>query len=73
MRLKLLIVAIPLILSLGGCVVHFPLSENRPSLASQEDSSSGGGGNSDMSLAPTEPSTHKIVNGNSASTPDLPR
>ena len=76
MRLKLLILAIPLLLPLGGCVVHFPLGENSPSLASQEDSSQGAGGGSsgdDMSLAPTEPNTHGVSNGNSANTPDLPQ
>lgn len=71
MRLKLLILAIPLVLPLGGCVVHFPLGENEPSLASQEDTSSSSDGS--MALAPTEPNTHGVVNGNSANTPDLPQ
>lgn len=71
MRLKLLILAIPLLLPLGGCVVHFPLGENSPSLASQQDSSSPSA--ESMGQAPTEPSTNKVVNGNSANTPDLPQ
>ena len=71
MRLKLLILAIPLLLPLGGCVVHFPLTENSPSLASQEDSSEPS--TESMAQAPTEPSTHTVVNGNSPNTPDLPQ
>ncbi|HMA52341.1 MAG TPA: hypothetical protein VKP60_21425 [Magnetospirillaceae bacterium] len=71
MRLKLLILAIPLVLPLGGCVVHFPLGENGPSLASQEDTSSSDAGT--LAQAPTEPNTHAVVNGNSANTPDIPR
>ena len=71
MRLKLLIIALPLMLPLGGCVIHFPLSDNVPSLASQEDSSPNEA--STMALAPTEPNTHGGVNGNSANTPDLPQ
>jgi len=70
MRLKLLVIAIPLLLPLGGCVVHFPLGENGPSLASQEESSPSSG---DMSQAPTEPNTHGVATGNSANTPDLPQ
>ena len=66
MRLKLLILAIPLLLPLGGCVVHFPLGENEPSLASQEDTAPSDAG-------AIEPSTHAVVNGNSANTPDLPQ
>ena len=70
MRLKLLVAAIPLVLALGGCVVHFPLQENGPSLASQDESPSS---SSSMGLAPTEPNTHDPVKGNSTSTPDLPQ
>jgi hypothetical protein len=71
MRLKLLILAIPLLLPLGGCVVHFPLGENSPSLASQEESPSPSA--ETMGQAPTEPSNHAVGNGNSANTPDLPQ
>jgi hypothetical protein len=70
MRLKLLILAIPLISPLGGCVVHFPLGENSPSLASQEAPSASSG---DISQAPSEPNNHAAATGNSANTPDLPQ
>ena len=70
MKLKLLVVAIPLLLATGGCTVHFPLGENGPSLTSQDDEPSSGG---DMSTAPTEPSTHDFARGNTAPTPDLPQ
>jgi hypothetical protein len=70
MKLKLLVVAIPLLLDAGGCTVHFPLGENGPSLSSQDDSSGSAG---DMSNAPTEPSTHDFSRGNTAPTPDLPQ
>jgi len=66
MKLKLLVVAIPLMLTIGGCTVHFPLGENGPSLSSQDDESNSGG---DMSTAP---STHDFERGNTAPTPDLP-
>ena len=70
MRLKLLVVAIPLMLALGGCTVHFPLADNGPSLSSQDDSSPSSG---NMSYAPTEPNTHDGARGNSTPTPDLPQ
>lgn len=70
MRLKLLVATIPLILALGGCVVHFPLQDNGPSLASQEGFFSS---SSSMGLASTEPDTHDPIKGNSTSTPDLPQ
>jgi hypothetical protein len=70
MRLKLLVAAIPVILALGGCVVHFPLQDNGPSLAGQDESLSSSNA---MGLAPTEPNTHDPIKGNSTSTPDLPQ
>jgi len=70
MKLKLLVVAIPLLLATGGCTVHFPLGENGPSLTSQDDEPSSSGG---MSEAPTAPSTHDFSRGNTAPTPDLPQ
>jgi len=70
MRLKLLIIAIPLMLPLGGCVIHFPLGENSPSLASQEEPSPSSG---DIFQAPSEPNSHAAASGNSANTPDLPQ
>ena len=70
MRLKLLVAAIPLMLSLGGCTVHFPLADNGPSLSSQDGPSDSG---SNLGLAPTEPNPRDLARGNSAATPDLPR
>jgi hypothetical protein len=70
MRLKLLVAAIPLMLALGGCVVHFPLQENSPSLAGQDESTSS---SANMGMAPTEPNTHDPIKGNSTNTPDLPQ
>ena len=70
MKLKLLVVAIPLMLAAGGCTVHFPLSDNSPSLASQDDMSSSSGS---RATAPTEPDTHDLSRGNTATTPDLPQ
>ncbi len=70
MKLKLLVVAIPLLLATGGCTVHFPLGENGPSLTSQEDESPSTGS---MSAASTEPNTHDFARGNTAPTPDLPQ
>lgn len=70
MKLKLLIVAIPMLISTAGCTLHFPLEENNPSLASSDEPSATAGGS--MSAAPTEPNTHDPVMGNSAPTPDIP-
>ena len=60
MRLKLLVVAIPLILVLGGCSVQFPLADNGPSLTSHDDSSS------------DDSNSRDVDRGNTAPTPDLP-
>ncbi len=70
MRLKLLVATIPLLLSLGGCVVHFPLADNGPSLASQEEEGATVG---PMNRQSTEPDTHDLAKGNRANTPDLPQ
>jgi len=70
MRLKLLVVAIPLAVALGACTVHFPLADNIPSLTSRENSYSS---TSDMGYAPTEPNSSELGHGNSAPTPDVPR
>ena len=69
MRLKLLVVTIPLMLLAGGCTVHFPLADNGPSLSSQDES----GGSGNLGLAPTEPNPRDLERGNSAPTPDVPR
>ena len=70
MRLKLLVVAIPLALALGACTVHFPLADNFPSLTSRERSYTS---TSDMGYAATEPDSRALGRGNSAPTPDVPR
>jgi hypothetical protein len=69
MRLKLLLAAIPLVLATGGCVVHFPLADNTPSLASQEDSPAS---TSSMSSQPTEPDTRSPVTTPAPETPNAP-
>ena len=69
MRLKLLLAAVPLMMSLGGCTVHFPLADNGPSLSSQDSPSDSG----NLGLAPTEPNPRDLSRGNSAATPDLPQ
>ncbi len=69
MKLKLLVVAIPLLLATGGCTIHFPLGENGPSLTSQDDASPS---TDSMSSASTEPNNHDVSRGNTAPTPDLP-
>jgi hypothetical protein len=70
MKLKLLIVAIPLLLPVVGCTVHFPLEDNSPTLSSADDSPSTAG---TLSAAPTAPDTHDPIKGNTADTPDMPR
>ena len=70
MKLKLLIVAMPLLMPVAGCTVHFPLEDNSPSLSSTDDSPSAAG---NMARNPTEPDTHDPIKGNTADTPDVPR
>jgi len=66
MKLKLPVVPVVVLLMTSGCVVHFPLADNVPSLQSSSDSTPTG----DMGLAPTEPNTRDPVKGNSADNPD---
>lgn len=66
MKLKLLVATLTVLLTTGGCTVHFPLADNGPTLRYTDDSTSA----SSMRLAPTEPDTANPVKGNSADTPD---
>ena len=68
MKLKPLVAtfAVLLTMSTGGCVVHFPLADNGPSLQSSDDSQS----TSSKSQDPIEPNTQNPIKGNSADTPD---
>ena len=72
MKLQLLAVLGATLLAAGGCTIHFPLSENVPTLTSQEDSTSAGEA-SNMSSAPTAPNTIDPVKGNTAETSPVPR
>jgi len=65
MNLKLLVAIFAMVMTTSGCVVHFPLADNVPSLNNNESSSVG-----NMSVAPTEPNTRDPVKGNSSDTPD---
>ena len=51
MKLKLLIPLCAVVLATGGCVLHFPLSDNQPSLASQD----GNGSTDESGGAPETP------------------
>ena len=68
MKLKPLVAtfAVLLTISTGGCVVHFPLADNGPSLQSSDESPS----TSSMSQVPTEPNNNNPIKGNSADTPE---
>lgn len=72
MKMQLLAVLGVTMLAAGGCTIHFPLSENKPSLTSQEDSYSASE-SSNMSSAPTAPNTIDHVKGNTADTSEVPR
>ena len=72
MNLKLLIVLGMTALTAGGCTIHFPLSENQPSLTSQSDSDSAAEAKN-QSSAPTAPNTIDPVKGNTADTSAVPR
>jgi hypothetical protein len=66
MQLKLLVAAFTVLLTTGGCTVHFPLADNGPTLQNTDDSTSA----ASMRLAPTEPDTRNPIKGNSSDTPD---
>jgi hypothetical protein len=68
MQLKPLIVtlAVGLTLATGGCVVHFPLADNSPSLQSTDESSSTASTSKDA----TAPNTNNPIKGNSANQPE---
>ena len=76
MNLKLLAFLSVTMLTASGCTIHFPLSENQPSLTSQSDSDAAAE-TSNMSVAPTAPNTIDPVKGNTAETssptPGTPR
>lgn len=66
MKLNLLVATLTVLLTTGGCTVHFPLADNGPTLQSFDDSQS----TASMRLAPTEPDNRNPVKGNSSDTPD---
>lgn len=66
MKLKLLVATLTVLLTTGGCTVHFPLADNGPTLQSSDNSQS----TANMRLAPTEPDNRNPVKGNSSDTPD---
>ncbi len=72
MNLKLLAILGVTVLTAGGCTIHFPLSDNVPSLTSQDDSTSAAE-TSNMSTAPTAPNTIDPTKGNTAETSPVPR
>jgi hypothetical protein len=66
MKLKLLVATLTVLLTTGGCTVHFPLADNGPTLQSSDDSQSA----SNLRLAPTEPDNRNPVKGNVSDSPD---
>ena len=68
MKLKLLVIPLAVLLTTGGCTVHFPLADNGPSLQSTDNTPSSD--STSMRLAPTEPDTRNPVKGGSPDTPE---
>jgi len=71
MKLKLLVATLTVLLTTSGCVVHFPLADNSPSLQSFSDSqfSHSTSSTAGMGLAPTEANNNDPVKGNTADSP----
>ena len=68
MKLKPLIATLALFVTMttGGCVVHFPLAENGPSLQGSNEPPS----TADTSQVPAEPNTNNPIKGNTADAPE---
>lgn len=72
MKLKPLIATIAVLLTTSGCVVHFPLADNGPSLQSSSDSQTtpSTSPTASMGLTPTGANDSDPVKGHTADSPD---